>query len=538
MQKRIPILTFIAGVAALLFLLPAAAAAGMFETERLDFTSGDEMSSVVLFEAVSGELYLPRYAKGDAIYTSPAIEAPFGFNATGVSFFAEIEDPGRIDVFVRTSADLVRWGRWMYLPSGEGILRELIGDGTGAVKIATSLLFRDAADGAVVQVRLAVSGAGSGGAAITRLDIFFIDSTDGPSEEEIIENRRMLERDAGAGWIIEEILGSGAAFDGYPRPDYVTRDEWNADPPQGTLYYRTVTHNCLHHTASVTDWGSSGFYECAARLRAIQDYHMGLGWTDIGYNFLVCKHGLSWDGRDGGDDVIGAHDAHNSGSMGISCMGYFHPPYNHQPTPEMMAELNNMLAWKCDNWDIDPFGSGWYYGYGGYMDNIYGHNDVGATACPGDNLIPLLPSIRSEVEDLIGGGSQEKIFDTNKALTKGTWFTGTMAQDKYGSNYLWTDTQPGGDRAAGWRFSVPATGSYTIYAWWSQGSNRTTTAKFGVRHRGDVTYATKNQQQNGGMWNSLGSFYLTAGYNVLAGVLNDAASGSVVICDALKVVKQ
>jgi len=539
MKKRITIFPYAACAVILFVLLPAVGAAGMYGAVRPDFTSEDDLSSVVLFEPTSAALYLPGYAGGDAIFTSTVIDAPFKFNAVGITFSAEIEDPDLIEIYARTSDGVTGWGKWMYLPPGEGILRNLEGSGTCNVKIATPLLFRDTADGAAIQFRLTIPGAGGTEVVITRLEVIFIDSTDGPSEKDILERRRAIETDESGDRSVEEPVEPEVTLDGYPRPDYVTRDQWGADPPQGTLYYYTVTHNGLHHTASVADWGSSGFSECAARVRAIQDYHMGLGWTDIGYNYLICKHGLSWEGRAGGDDVVGAHDACNWGSMGVSCMGYFHPPYNHQPTTAMLNELDDMFAWKCDNWDIDPFGTGWYYGYGGYMDNIYGHRDVGATACPGDILYVLIPWMRSEVESLIGGGGgQEAILDTDLAIKRGSWITGTMAQDKYGPDYLWTDTQPGGDRAAGWRFGVPENGTYALYAWWSQGSNRTTQAMFGVKHRGDITYITKNQQQDGGRWNSLGSYYFLKGSSVLAGVLNDAPSGSVVICDALKVVKQ
>ena len=219
-------------------------------------------------------------------------------------------------------------------------------------------------------------------------------------------------------------------------------------------------------------------------------------------------------------------------------MGYFHPPYNHEPTDEMLDSLTELYTWKCDHRDIDPLGSTWYYGYGDYMDNIYGHQQVGSTACPGDNLYPLIPDIRAEVENRLGGGGGWSVIaDTELALSRGTWHVGTMASDKYGADYLWTSTEPGGRDAAGWQFSVNETATYEVYVWWSDGTNRTTEAMFAVKQTGGYSFTTMNQQQNGGMWNTLGSSFFISGVQYKVGVLNDAPSGSVVILDAAKLVK-
>ena len=59
-----------------------------------------------------------------------------------------------------------------------------------------------------------------------------------------------------------------------------------------------------------------------------------------------------------------------------------------------------------------------------------------------------------------------------------------------------------------------------------------------MRRSGITSYFTRNQQQDGGQWNSLGSFHLVAGARNLVGVLNDAPSGYVVICDAVRIEKE
>ena len=518
-----------------ILLHPSILPAVMYREVPVDFNDGPHDRNTGCRVESPSVLRIPGDVGGGFVYISETVESPYLFNAVGLTFFAEVEDPLLIQVFARTSTDLIRWGEWMLLPPDEDLYSVFADPERGEITIpflATSLLFRDRGDGAAIQIMIRGDGASGEDGAIYDLKAVFLNSVDGPTERDILRSREAR------GESCLPYPGGCEVAHVYPKPPVVSRDEWGADPPQGQLYWYTVTHLCLHHTASVSDWGSQGFDECAARVRAIQAYHMGLGWVDIGYNFLVCKHGLVWEGREGGDDVVGTHDGSNWGSMGASCMGYFHPPYNHEPTYEMLNSLAELYAWKCDHRDIEPFGYGWYYGYGASMDNIYGHRQVGATACPGDILFPMLPEIRQEVADRLGGGGWSNVCDTDMAMTRGDWYIGTMAQDKYGPDYLWTTTEPGGRFAAGWRFAVPRSDQYEVFAWWSQGTNRSTEARFGIKHAHGVTFVTRNQQENGGMWNSLGTYSFQAGRHYLMGVLNDAPIGYVVICDAGRIVKR
>jgi hypothetical protein len=100
-------------------------------------------------------------------------------------------------------------------------------------------------------------------------------------------------------------------------------------------------------------------------------------------------------------DVHGAHDGWNRGSAGISCLGYFHAPFNHQPTEEMLTALTGLLAWIADRRAIDPLGAGLYEPFGAIVDNLYGHREVTATACPGDILFALKEPIRVGVAETI-----------------------------------------------------------------------------------------------------------------------------------------
>ncbi len=132
----------------------------------------------------------------------------------------------------------------------------------------------------------------------------------------------------------------------------------------------------------------------------------------------------------------------------------------------------------------------------------------------------------------------ELILDNGSCLTTGAWTTGTMAQDKYGPDYLWASTDPSGTSKAWWEVTIPESGRYDIFAWWCQGSNRSQEALYGVMRGGDLSTVTVNQQTGGGRWNLLGTWWMDGGTSLKVGIINRAPSGYVVIADAVRIVKE
>jgi len=112
------------------------------------------------------------------------------------------------------------------------------------------------------------------------------------------------------------------------------------------------------------------------------------------------------------------------------------------------------------------------------------------------------------------------------------WSTGTSAGDKYGTNYRFRSTAAISD-AASWTANITQSGTYTISAWWSQGSNRSATAPY-ILPNGTVS--SENQQSNGGQWNTLGSQSLSTG-NKSVQLSCWTTAGFVVLADAVKFVK-
>ncbi len=200
---------------------------------------------------------------------------------------------------------------------------------------------------------------------------------------------------------LEQLIG-----DVYPKPPVYNRASWGAVANTCALQYCAVTHLAVHHSASTADYAVSTWSQAAANVKAIQLYHqITNGWCDIGYNYLISKQGWIFEGRAGGDDVKGAHDGFNCGSMGVCAMGYFHPPYNNAPSSTLLNAYGELFAWKCSQKGLNPLGSAFYAGLGATKPVIYGHRDVSATACPGDGLYAQIGNIKSTVQQkLVSGG--------------------------------------------------------------------------------------------------------------------------------------
>lgn len=160
-------------------------------------------------------------------------------------------------------------------------------------------------------------------------------------------------------------------------------------------YVKDVEKFIIHHTDSeIRDINGDSLTDTRdyqAMVRAIYYYHaISRGWGDIGYNYIIDPLGNIYEGRFGGDKVIGAHaQCYNHGSMGIAVIG----DYQDEDVPEpAMQALIWLIGKKAKEQKIDPEGSSIFRGK--KLFNVIGHRDVGATACPGDRFYDALPKIR------------------------------------------------------------------------------------------------------------------------------------------------
>lgn len=120
----------------------------------------------------------------------------------------------------------------------------------------------------------------------------------------------------------------------------------------------------------------------------------------------------------------------------------------------------------------------------------------------------------------------------NAGLGSGAWPASSADPGLYGTNYATAAAGTGHGQAI-WSFTVPASGLYTVSAWWTTNTNRATNAPFTVFHAGGQSTVLVNQQQNGDQWNPLGQYTFQSGKTYFV-TLNDNANG-VVVADAIRV---
>ncbi len=185
------------------------------------------------------------------------------------------------------------------------------------------------------------------------------------------------------------------------KPKIISRDEWGARSPKSDYsnhpYFDKLT---LHHAAG---WAARSLDEGKQQVKSIQEFHQdGRGWSDIGYHFVVDMVGNIYQGRP--ETVLGAHvGGANTGNIGVCILGCYHPPEQNWPCYDEMTEdtenaLVHLYAWLSETYDVDP-------------SVLKGHRDYfGNTSCPGDNVWPLLPQLRTDIALYIEFGLQPTHF--------------------------------------------------------------------------------------------------------------------------------
>lgn len=136
-----------------------------------------------------------------------------------------------------------------------------------------------------------------------------------------------------------------------------------------------ITRIVIHHTGNPTDDDLSA--------EQIHRSHLNMGWSGIGYHFVIRKEGTVELGRP--VDCVGAHaEGFNYCSIGVHVCGNFNIA---EPTKAQLDTLPMLIADICDA-----------YGLIAATDVVVGHRDLMATACPGDNLYKHMDEIRGNTE--------------------------------------------------------------------------------------------------------------------------------------------
>ncbi len=169
-----------------------------------------------------------------------------------------------------------------------------------------------------------------------------------------------------------------------PNPTIISRKDWKAKNPVGTVKEHTIRYLTIHHTATSQKKGTpiekkmqnlQNFSQTESRLASGKLKPI---WFDVPYHYYIAVDGKIAEGRE--LKFVGDTNTNYdpTGHALIVLEGNFEI---EQPTAEQLKSLKEMTAWLVAQYKIP-------------VAEIKAHNDYAATACPGKNLKKLLPQLR------------------------------------------------------------------------------------------------------------------------------------------------
>src|SRR4051812_46537529 len=198
------------------------------------------------------------------------------------------------------------------------------------------------------------------------------------------------------------LLSATPVMAAVPEPRIYSCTEWGARAASTavTVLNYKPSYIVIHHTAT-SNAAATTQAAAFSLARSIQAFHMDSnGWIDSGQNFTVSRGGFAMEGRHrsletlhGGTSFV--HGAHvgagnvNSESIGIENEGTY---TSATPPDALFDRLTDLCAYICDK-------------YGIASNQIFGHRDFMATACPGNILYGMLPELRTAVAAARAGGA-------------------------------------------------------------------------------------------------------------------------------------
>ena len=327
--------------------------------------------------------------------------------------------PSNLGFEVRHSADGRVWSEWE--PSKfDGHADDNATRRVGrAVQLEPSVRF--------VQFRAVLGGANST-PVLNRLEVFFYSPGETPTNT---PSGAIQEHDH------DHATEAGRAAATCPKPAVTSRATWGAKPAAGSRSYTRVTHLVVHHEAgpnTASDW--------AARVRSVEDLHTRVNkWADVGYNYLIDPTGKIYEGRSGGDNVVGAHFCEaNQNTMAVCMLGTY---TSILPTAAALESLRKILGWKASKEGINPIGRSTHY-VAGNIPNVCGHRDnKGCTDCPGNTLYAHLPTLRNNIQSYINGncGSTPLPGDDTVAPTTSISAPATTVSDDFTATFTDNDNR-------------------------------------------------------------------------------------------------
>ena len=169
------------------------------------------------------------------------------------------------------------------------------------------------------------------------------------------------------------------------RPKVISREDWGADKAVGVGKKHEITFITIHHTATAQKpEGLIGTKMRNLQAFSQRDDKLDSGkvkpaWFDIPYHYYIAADGQIAEGR----DINYAGDTNTEYDPAGHALVVLEGSFNKEiPTTAQVESLKQMVAWLTRKFKVPA-------------ENIKGHSDYAKTACPGENLKKLLPTLRS-----------------------------------------------------------------------------------------------------------------------------------------------
>lgn len=149
--------------------------------------------------------------------------------------------------------------------------------------------------------------------------------------------------------------------------DYVSRKSWGARKPRGRPSSISGVRGIGVHWNG-PKMNISNHNQCVGKVRGIQNFHMNdNGWSDIAHSFIVCPHGIIYEGRGWG--VRTAANGTNTGNRyyhAVCFLGGEGDPFTNQAQTGIRSVIDESRR--------------------RYGDQVRPHSWFKATSCPGSTI--------------------------------------------------------------------------------------------------------------------------------------------------------
>ncbi len=384
-----------------------------------------QLLNVALAQKGGGKYILGAEDPLEVEKESGKIKTDFKFNALAPSWKANEPDGENVEVQIRTSNDGKSWSDWKSVEADE--------DGNAKDNLNQNKVFGNiiVTQASYIQQKIIFKIRDT--KKIPEIEDFQVIYVDSKEKKGVIDqiSERILS-------LQNKAFAAAIPSDPTEQPDVCSRACWGADE---SIYvpgeaYSPIQKMIVHHTVT-----SNSDNDPKATIRAIYYFHtIDRGWGDIGYNFLVDQNnGTIYEGRFGGDNVIGAHArGYNTGSVGVSVLGDFRYV---SPNKKVQNALHKLAVWKLYSHRINPDQVSAFGDPLKEMPAITFHGDVGATACAGTYLNNFLPTLR-EMADYMpqqillrtSGGVQRLVGSSDQTVAD--LLNSYRSQGKVDPNYI------------------------------------------------------------------------------------------------------